>query len=433
MARIIFLNRFFYPDHSATSQILTDLAFALTTRGFEVHVITSRQRYDDARAALPACERVGGVHIHRVVSSRFGRGNLFGRALDYLTYYFFAAWRVWRLARKGDVVVAKTDPPLISVVVAPITRLRGARLVNWLQDLFPEVAQEAGVGGRAGKLLFSLLRRLRNRTLVLAQANIVLGDKMAERLRGEGIEEAQIRVIANWQDGRLVKPMSHSQNPLRAAWGLEGKFVVAYSGNLGRVHELTTLLGAMEFLQSGQGKEAKQDAKDPKIVFLFIGGGALHEMLTQQIAQRGLTNVEIKPYQPREQLSQSLSLADLHLVTLRPEFEGLIVPSKFYGVAAAGRATLFIGERDGEIPRLLREHRCGLSVQPGDCEELARHIEELSRDGKRCRAMGRRARAVFEQRFDKEIAVEAWCELFGELKVRTRYGQHKGSRRASGA
>ncbi len=105
MARIIFLNRFFYPDHSATSQILTDLAFALTPRGFEVHVVTSRQRYDDARAALPACERVGGVHIHRGASSRFGRGNLFGRALDYFTYYVFAAWRA-----------------------------RGCRLVHWIQS-----------------------------------------------------------------------------------------------------------------------------------------------------------------------------------------------------------------------------------------------------------------------------------------------------------
>jgi glycosyltransferase involved in cell wall biosynthesis len=138
----------------------------------------------------------------------------------------------------------------------------------------------------------------------------------------------------------------------------------------------------------------------------------------QEIASRSLTNVEIKPYQPRKRLSQSLSLADVHLVTLRPQFEGLIVPSKFYGVAAAGRATLFIGDRDGEIPRLLLEHRCGLSVQSGDCEGLARHIEELARDGKGCRAMGRRARAAFEQRFDKESAVEAWCELFSELKLR---------------
>ena len=126
--KVVFLNRFFFPDHAATSQLLSDLAFDLADSGYEVHVITSRQRYDDASARLPAESEVKGVRIRRVWTSRFGRGHLSGRAMDYLTFYLTTAWGLWRLIRRGDVVVAKTDPPLISVVAGWVAGYGGARI-----------------------------------------------------------------------------------------------------------------------------------------------------------------------------------------------------------------------------------------------------------------------------------------------------------------
>ena len=131
---VLFLNRFFHPDHSATSQMLSDLAFALAEHGRQIRVITSRQCYDAPEVQLAARETVGGVEIHRVWTSRFGREKLVGRAVDYTTFYFSAARTLWRLARRGDVIIAKTDPPMLSIVAAPIARWRGAKLVNWLQD-----------------------------------------------------------------------------------------------------------------------------------------------------------------------------------------------------------------------------------------------------------------------------------------------------------
>ena len=172
--RVIFLNRYFYPDHSATSQILSDLAFFLAGAGHEVCVVTSCQLYDDAAAGLALRERIDGVEVHRVRTTRFGRDNLFGRAVDYATFYLAAGWRLWRIARAGDVIVAKTDPPLISVVASLIARWRGARLVNWVQDVFPEVAEALGVRALAGPQA-GLLRRLRNRAFRSAAANVVLG------------------------------------------------------------------------------------------------------------------------------------------------------------------------------------------------------------------------------------------------------------------
>ena len=151
--RITFVNRYFYPDHSPTSELLSDVAFALAERGFEVSAITSRQRYDVAKANLAKGETVRGVDVKRVWTSRHGRTRLAARSIDYLTFYVAAAWHLLRSAQRGDVIVAKTDPPLLSVVLAPIAKLKGAHLVNWLQDVFPEVAEKLNIGGFAGRLL----------------------------------------------------------------------------------------------------------------------------------------------------------------------------------------------------------------------------------------------------------------------------------------
>ena len=149
---VVFVNRYFSPDISATSQMLTDLAFGLARRGWRVRVVTSRQRYDDPGARLPPREILDGVVVDRIPTTRFGRTSLFGRAIDYLTFYLSAAWTLLRVIREGDVVVAKTDPPLLSILTTPIVRLRRAIAVNWLQDLFPEVATGVGLGQRrAGK------------------------------------------------------------------------------------------------------------------------------------------------------------------------------------------------------------------------------------------------------------------------------------------
>ncbi len=147
MNKIIFINRFFYPDHSATSQMLSDLAFGLVSdcHEKEVHIVTSQQRYDDPSAKLIAYEVVKQVHIHRIKTTQFGRKNLIGRTIDYISFYLSAAIKLFQLTKKNDILVAKTDPPLISVVVALIAWIKKAELINWLQDLFPEVAAALGV------------------------------------------------------------------------------------------------------------------------------------------------------------------------------------------------------------------------------------------------------------------------------------------------
>jgi glycosyltransferase involved in cell wall biosynthesis len=416
---LFFVNRYFYPDHSATSQVLSDIAFGLAAKGYRVRVVTSRQRYSDRSAQLPLRERVRGVEVHRVWTTRFGRSGLPGRAVDYLAFHIASAWTLWRLARAGDVIIAKTDPPMLSVTAAPIARLRGAELVNWLQDIFPEVAQALGLGrGWLAHQTYGLMRRLRDRSLKRATINVVLSEPMAQRLAAIGVPRERTCVIGNFADGALVAPRPASNNPLRQAWGLGDRFVVGYSGNLGRAHEYDTMLDAMMRLEA---------LGDHKITWLFIGGGALYRRLRREVEQRGLTSVRFEPYQPRDRLGESLSVADVHIVSLRPELEGLIVPSKFYGIAGVGRPTIFIGDAKGEIASILARLDCGRTVAVGDGAALSRTIVEMAGDRRGCDAMGARARRAFEQEFDMRTAIARWHKLL------LRIGAPTGTRQPDAA
>ena len=393
---LVFVNRFFYPDHSATSQLLSDLAFFLAARGYRVCVITSRQGYEDPRAQWPARESLRGVTVYRVWTSRCGRDFLPGRALDYLTFYASIGWRLLRLLGPGDVVVAKTDPPLLSVVAGWAARARRATLVNWLQDLFPEVATALGVGTFANRWM-AFLARQRDRSLRQAVCNVAIGEGMRARLRARGLETEPVCVIANWADETRIRPQPAATNPLRREWGLAECFVLGYSGNLGRAHESATLLAAAEALR---------DRED--IRWLFVGGGATMARLRAEAAERGLGNLLFRPYQPLARLGLSLGVADVHLVILRPELEGLIVPSKFYGIAAAGRPMLFLGHPRGEIARLLTEHGAGLSVAIGDGPGLAATVLRLRGDPRARAQLGRQARQLSVARFSRQAALARW-------------------------
>ena len=220
MKRLVFLNRFFYPDLSATSQVLSDLAFHLAALGEDVHVVTSQQLYYSPRASLPRQEIINNVHIHRVPTTWFGRAGLWGRGIDYASYYGSMWLRARALVGPGDVVIAKTDPPLTSVVAMLVTRERGARLVNWLQDIYPETAAELGVPLMQG-LLGRSLGHLRDVSLRSAVANIAVGEQMGKRIRLRGVVPDHVYVIPNWTNDEEVCSLAHEENPLRSEWGLD--------------------------------------------------------------------------------------------------------------------------------------------------------------------------------------------------------------------
>jgi len=229
--KIVFVNRYFYPDLSATSQLLTDVASALAEAGLDVHVVCSRQRHDDSSARLAPRDTANGVVVHRVWTSRFGRNNLLGRGVDYITFYMSCGLALMGLLRRGDKVIAKTDPPLISIIAMWAAKWKGASLINWLQDIFPEVASNLGANPLP-LVLDLLVRRCRDWSLRCACSNVVLGERMRERLALMGIPADKLEIVENWAQLDPEEPRMTRSSLLRWSLRLDGEFVVGYSGIL---------------------------------------------------------------------------------------------------------------------------------------------------------------------------------------------------------
>ena len=355
--RLVFVNRFYWPETPATAQLLTDLAEALARAGEEVHVVTSQG------GALPPRESRHGVTIHRVRGTRWSaRAGVLGKACDFATFYAGALWRLGRVAGRRTLIVALTDPPLVGVGAWLVAALRGARLIHWIQDIYPELAMEL-----AGQRWLAVLRPLRDAAWRRAAACVTLGGDMAGVAVAARVDATRLRVIPNWAPAGLVPAPESEMAELRREWRVEGRFVVAYSGNLGRVHDLAPVLEVAQLLRD-----------EPAVAFLFIGGGAQRAALEAAAARRGLDHVQFRPAQPRERLAAALGVGDVHLVTLLPGCERLVFPSKVYGIAAVARPLLFIGPRACELARTIGARRLGGAFTREEPAAIAEAIRLLA-------------------------------------------------------
>lgn len=394
--RLVFVNRFYWPETPATGQLLTDLAEGLAQRGHTVEVITSR-----AAPTAPTTESKNSVRIHRVRGTRLsGNAGLIGKALDFATFYLLASAKCCRLARRDSTVVALTDPPLLGVGIGIAARMRGARFVQWVQDIYPEIASTL-----AKTRLPQLLAPMRNHAWRDADACATLGTDMARRLEAAGVPAARIAVIPNWALAGTSEAATRDVDALRREWELLGRFVVLYSGNLGRVHDLFPVLDLATALR---------EQRD--IAFVFVGDGAQRGALEALARQRALSNVIFQPPQPRQKLAAVLALADLHLVTLRADCADLVFPSKLYGAAAARRPILFFGPPDCEVARLVRSHAMGITASRDTLAPAARRVSELAANPAERAELGRNA-AAFAQANDRSAAIERWSSVLASLQI----------------
>lgn len=381
--KLIFVNRVFWPNEAATAQLLTDLAGALAARDWEVHVI----------AAGTEANTLGCVTIHRTGAEPAGR---LGRYLHFLR----AARRMLRrLIAPGDIVILKTDPPLLAVAATQLARAHGAHVVQWIQDIYPEVAG-AHVGGWSAPLL-APLRAARNRAWRASAHCVPVSEDMAATVRAAQVSAAHTIALPNWAPQELDTPAAAGEvAAVRREWQADGKFLVAYSGNLGRVHEFATILDAAALLRD-----------DTRIRFAFIGGGPRLTEVRAGVAQRGLTNIVFHPPQPRARLAAALAAPDAHLVTLRSGFERFVAPSKLAGVLAAGRPALFVGPTDSAIAHLLQNESCGVAVRNGDAPALAASIAAWSTNAVHVAALAAGARRAYERHFRCADLVPRWDAL----------------------
>ncbi len=370
--KILLLNQTFYPDVVSTGQHLSELASILVKRGHSVTVVTGRQAYDNRQVTFAARENWGGVEIFRVYSTGYRKKTKWRRVLDFGTFIFSCCARLAMLPRH-DVVVALTTPPLISFIGAWRARLWRSRFCYWVMDFNPDEAIAAG-WMRAESAPARILERMSRFSLREADCNVALDRFMRDRIAAKGIASEKIAVIPPWSHDDNVCFDSVGRGRFRKAHGLEGKFVVMYSGNHSPVHPLDTLLEAAEKLRD-----------NPEIVFCFVGGGSGFERV-KQWARDGQGNALCFPYQPLEQLGASLSAADAHVVVMGDRFVGLVHPCKIYNILRIGSPVLYIGPEPSHVSEILMQVNGALPfgrASHGDVSQVIQDILRLKESGVR--------------------------------------------------
>jgi glycosyltransferase involved in cell wall biosynthesis len=405
MSRIIFVTRCFNTDfNTGGARTVSDIAFGLSNSNWEVHLIVGQQGYQHSKDKLKD-RIISGVQIHRLWNVNFPITSAFRRALHVLIFHLSCAFTLLRLLKKGDIVVATTDPPLISVVIAFITRLRGAIQINWILDIYPELAERLGFRLARG-WHSSILRYLCNLSWKFAIYNLVLGERMAEFVYKQGITKNKVLIFPNWEDGELVRPkLINNSNSFRIECQIENKFVIGYFGNMGRAYDFETIMDCATHL-------SKINAE---VTFLFVGNGYYKNFLEINTINNKLKNLICKPYQPPDKLSETFAAANIHIISMRQNLEGLLVPGKLYSAMAAGRPIIFIGSEDGEVARLLRKFKCGTTVQMNDHLALTKTILEYHKNNELCEQEGHNARVAFENYYNKNIAIRRWNELLESI------------------
>ncbi len=369
--KILLINQTFHPDVMATGQYLTELALGLAERGHKVTVVSSRRAYDQPETQFPKQETWRGIQICRVASTGFGKGVKWRRAADFASFSASCAFHLAMLPRQ-DVVVALTSPPLVSFLGAWVAKWRGSRFFYWVMDFNPDEAIAAG-WLRQGSMAARLLEGMSQFSLRRATKVIALDRFMRDRIVAKGIAPEKVTVLPPWSQDSEVRFDPEGRERFRKAHGLDGRFVVMYSGNHSPCHPLDTLLEA-----------ARQLAHDPAVVFCFVGGGSEFRKIKENHAD--LRNILCLPYQPLSQLSGSLSAADLHVVVMGNAFVGLVHPCKIYNILSVGAPVLYIGPRPSHLSDMLDllngQHVCA-SAAHGEVEVVLKSIEQIRRQASR--------------------------------------------------
>jgi colanic acid biosynthesis glycosyl transferase WcaI len=394
MSRVTFLNRFYWPEEPATAQLLADLAETLAADGRAVRVLASHPGGGAADTEVRH-----GVEIVRARSLRVGGRGKISKALSWAAFFAAALRRVSRDTRPGDTLVLLTDPPLLAALAGPRAQARGARVVHWVQDIYPDLAQALGAGRGLG-----WLRDPRDRAWRMADAIVSPGEDMAALIRSRGATAERVHTIPNWAPRGLAAAPEAEIAAQRREWGVENRFVVAYSGNLGRVHDLEPILALADALRG-----------EPEFAFVFIGDGAQRPRLEELARARRLANVRFLPPAPRVRLAASLSAADAHLVTLRADCASFVFPSKLAGAAAVGRPVLFLGPPDCEPARLVAGGKFGAAFARDAVAAAAGTLRTWRADPAARAALGRAALDHAGREAGLASAVNRWQGLLATL------------------
>ena len=394
--RLLVVNQYYWPGVEATAHLLTELCEALAD-DYEIRVLTGVLR---GHERLPGRDVRNGVEIVRVASTAFERTKLGLRAVNYASYIGSSLLQ-GLTGPRPDLVLTMTDPPMVGDVGLAIARRFGVPLLVISEDVFPEIATQ--LGRLENPVLVATLRQLISFYLKRADLVVAIGDTMRQRLEEKGAPADRLRVIPNWVDTDAISPQ-----PVDNEWSrsnrLTGKFVVMHSGNIGHAQNLEALVRAMTFLRD-------LDA----LAVVIIGAGARHTDLRRLAERLHADKLRSLPYQSRDVLPQSLSAAHLHYVGLAEGLAGFVVPSRLYGIMAAGRPVVVAADPESETAQVVERVGCGLVVPPSRPELLAEVIRDAYEGRYDLDAMGARGREYVTEDADTRVALGRYRQVLREL------------------
>lgn len=399
MVKVSIVTQFYPPDYAATGQLIEELARQLGSLGLDVQVLTGQPGYGQQRTLARPVEVAPPVTVRRSRTSRLWPQRIRGRAINGFLFCLRSGLRLLKPGRRGDVLMVTTEPPYLPCLGYLANLAFGIPYVCLLYDLYPDVAVELDVIPERHPLV-RLWDWLNVQVWQQARGIIVLSSSMRDRVLAKCPDVAdKISVVHSWSDPERIAPKPKAENPFARQHGLSDRFVVLYSGNMGRCHDMQTIL------------EAARELRDEPYVFLFIGGGAKSRDCRETAAAWGLDNCRFLPFQDKSVLPDSLTSGDLSLVSVDRGMEGLVAPSKLYGILAAGCPVAAICEPTSYLTELLDSAQCGATFANGDSGGLANYIRHLAANPALVEQLGRSGRDYLEQHFTPAIVAKQYAAV----------------------
>ena len=397
------ISELYYPEETSTGYFLTKIAEGLAHK-YKVDVLCGKPTYAAKGIPTKPFEIHNQVNVRRVWSTTFDKDNLFLRMINVVTFSFSVLiWSHFSI-KKTDKVLVVTNPPFLPYIIAFVCFLKRAECLLLVHDVYPEVLVATGFF-KADSVLIKAISGLTKILYRSVKKVIVLGRDM-QSLVQKKIQKTDYSpvIIPNWGDIDLVTPQERNTNKQLDDLRLKDKFVIQYSGNMGRTHGVKEIVETAALLQ---------EQKD--FHFLFIGSGANRQWLDSRIRQGQLKNITLLPFCPREFLSTSLNACDVAIISFLPGMKGISVPSRLYNILAAGKPLIAVADEDSELAMVVREEHIGWVVAPGNAGEILKAIQKAHSNPEELKEMSKRARIAAETKYSFTQVIQSYRKLIDSL------------------
>jgi glycosyltransferase involved in cell wall biosynthesis len=397
--KVSIITEFFPPDYAATGQLIEELVKQLEQQGLNIEVFTGQPGYAFSTANAPNVEKLGDIRIQRSRSTQVWSGRIRGKAINGVLFTLRAFLHIIKNFHKHNVFLVTSAPPFLPIAAYLANLSLRISYVSLIYDLYPDIAIALGVISK-NHWLAGFWRELNKMIWRRSKSIIVLSPDMKDRVIGICPEVAdKVSVIHSWGDPDLIVPIAKEKNWFAKEHNLVNKFTVLYSGNMGRCHDMDTILETAKLL------------RDEPIQFVCIGSGAKRQSFMEAVNDLGLTNFLFLPYQDKEVLPYSLTACDLSLVSVEAGMESLVAPSKLYPALAAGRPIAVICSKYSYLRKMMIDGKCGVTVGNADSIALAEFISLLNSDRKLAELMGKASRQYLQSNFTPQIIAKEYLRV----------------------